>query len=232
MRICLLQRVVKPVSVIAFVNLKGGCCKSTSAVHCCRDLLGKGFSVSLLDTDVQATSSKWINSLKKGIPRPEICRLIEPDSILDRLPELAGQYDFVVVDGAGGLAEVQRAILLLADVVMIPLQATMPDLSASYEAIKAVGRARQIRKGAPVAFTFLTKVFPRTVLLRETREALAEQQDIPLLAAEIPHRQIAADAMGQGITLFDIKGNRGATEVARQYKSLFEEAQLCQNAES
>lgn len=218
-------------SVIAFVNLKGGCCKSTSAVHCCRTLLDKGGRVSLLDTDVQATSSKWVSRLREGIPRPDICRLMEPDPILDQLPVLAGKYDFVVVDGAGGLAEVQRAILLLADLVLIPLQATMPDLTASYEAIKAVGRARQIRKGEPTAFAFLTKVFPRTVLLRETREALSEQKDVPLLNAEIPHRQIAADAMGQGMTLFDIKGNRGATEVARRYQALFEEAQLCQNAE-
>ncbi len=46
--------------ITAFINLKGGCGKSTSAVHLCRYLLEKNKTVALVDADSQATSSSWI----------------------------------------------------------------------------------------------------------------------------------------------------------------------------
>lgn len=209
--------------ITAFLNLKGGCAKSTSAVHLCRYLLDQGKRVALVDADAQGTSSAWISNLETGLFRPQISRIMEPDPILDKLPTIAADHDEVVVDGAGGLAEVQRAILLVADLVAIPVQPSIPDVAASNEAIKAVRRARQIRNGEPKAFTFLTRVVPKTLLLNEARQVLGQYPDIPLLKTEIPQRQVAADAMGQGLTLFDFKGNRAATEVAKFYRELFKE---------
>ncbi len=132
--------------------------------------------------------------------------MTEPDPLLDEVPEIAAKFDHLVVDGAGGLAEVQRTILLLADLVFIPIQPSAPDISASHQAIKAVSRARQIRDGKP-----------------EAREVLSAYKDVPLLKSEIPQRQVAADVMGQGATLFDLK-NRSAKEVANFYRQLFDEA--------
>ncbi len=209
--------------ITAFVNLKGSCGKSTSAVHLSRYFLSKKRGTALVDSDSQATSSTWINTLVEGIPRPTIFRITEPDPLLDQIPTIADQHDEVVIDGAGGLAEVQRAILLLADLVHIPIQPSAPDISASTEAIKAVRRVRQIRRGEPKAHTFLTRVTPKTLLLNEAREVLQEFDDVPMLHSEISQRQAGADVMGQGSTLFDIKGSRGATELARQYRDLFNE---------
>ena len=208
--------------IIAFVNLKGGCGKSTSAVHLSRWLLDRDFSVLLVDADSQATSSRWLANLDDEIACPEVLRLTEPDPLLDELPRLAETYDRVVVDGAGGLAEVQRTILLLADLVLISVQPSVPDISASAEVIKAVGRARQIRGGAPRAFTFLTRVVPNTLLLGEAREVLSFYDDVLLLSVEIPQRQVVADVMGQGATLFDLSG-RAAKDVSSKYCELFEE---------
>ena len=209
--------------ITAFINLKGGSTKSSSAVHLCRYLQGENQTVALVDADSQATSSTWIKNLEEEIPRPKIYRLTEPDPLLDEIPEIASDFDHVVIDGAGGLAEVQRTILLLADLVFIPVQPSAPDISASHQAIKAVSRARQIRGGKPTAFTFLSRVVPKTLLLAEAREVLGAYKEVPLLKAEIPQRQVAADVMGQGSTLFDLK-TRSAKEVANFYCQLFDEA--------
>ena len=208
--------------ITAFINLKGGCGKSTSAVHLCRYLLEKNQTVALVDTDSQATSSSWISNLDEGIPRPKIYRLTEPDPLLDEVPSIATEFEEVVIDGAGGLAEVQRTTLLLADLVFIPIQPSVPDIAASHEAIKAVKRARKIREGKPDAYTFLTRVVPKTLLLGEAKEVLSVYEDVPLLSSEIPQRQVVADCMGQGKTLFDLK-TRSASEVANFYRQLFEE---------
>ena len=209
--------------IIAFINLKGGSTKSSSAVHLCRYLLDKERTVALVDADSQGTSSTWISNLDEGIPRPKLYRLSEPDPLLDEIPAIANSFDSVVIDGAGGLAEVQRTILLLADLVFIPIQPSAPDISASHQAIKAVTRARQIRDGLPKAYTFLSRVVPKTLLLAEAREVLSANTSVPLLLAEIPQRQVAADVMGQGSTLFDLK-TRSAKDVAHFYRQLFDEA--------
>ncbi len=208
--------------ITAFINLKGGCGKSTSAVHLCRYLIDKGQDVALVDADSQSTSSTWTINLEEDLPRPKVFRLTDPDPLLDEVPVLAETFDTVVIDGAGGLAEVQRAILLLADLVLIPIQPSAPDLAASQEAIAAVRRVRRLRQGQPQAHTFLTRTVSNTLLLNEAREALAAYGDIPLLKAEIPQRQVGADVMGQHSTLFDLKG-KAAFELADCYRQLFQE---------
>jgi chromosome partitioning protein len=211
--------------ITAFINLKGGCGKSTSAVHLCRYWLDKRQTVALVDADSQGTSSTWMANLEPELPRPKVFRLTDPDPLLDTVPGIAESFDRVVIDGAGGLAEVQRAILLLADLVLIPIQPSAPDLAASTEAIAAVRRVRRIRDSLPKAYTFLTRTVANTLLLGETREALQAYTDIPLLNREIPQRQVAADVMGQHSTLFDLKG-KTATELADSYRQLFQEVRL------
>ena len=83
--------------ITAFINLKGGSTKSSSAVHLCRYLLNKDKTVALVDADSQATSSTWIKNLEDNIPRPQIYRLTEPDPLLDQIPEIASSSDYVVI---------------------------------------------------------------------------------------------------------------------------------------
>src|SRR5258708_29270338 len=47
--------------VIAVVNLKGGCGKSTIAVNLACELASNGGSVLLLDNDAQGTSKHWLS---------------------------------------------------------------------------------------------------------------------------------------------------------------------------
>lgn len=211
--------------IIALLNLKGGVGKSTTAVHLCRHLLEQDLKIALVDADAQGTSSKWINHLAEGIPRPALYRITEPDPLLDTIPEIADQFDHIIIDGAGGLAEVQRTILLLCDLVLIPIQPSFPDIDASDEAIAAVRRVRKLRHSQPQAYTFLSRTVANTVLLKEATEALSRYEDVPLLKTQIPQRQIAADLMGQGTTLFDVK-SKNSIELAACYRQLFEEVEL------
>ncbi len=208
--------------IISFNNLKGGCGKSTSSVHLCRYLLNDDVSVALIDSDSQKTSSRWIEQLNDGIPCPLMYRFTDPDDILDQLPVLNQEYDYLIIDGAGGLAEVQRATLLLADLVMIPIQPSFLDIDASEEMIKAVRRVRTIRNGSPIAYTFLTRTVSNTVLLKDAQEFLQTFEDVPLLKTVIPQRQIAADVMGQGKTLFEDQ-SRPAQDLVKAYTHLFQE---------
>src|SRR5262252_677631 len=50
-----------PAMVIAVLNLKGGCGKSTIAINLACELAGASDSVLLLDNDAQGTASHWLS---------------------------------------------------------------------------------------------------------------------------------------------------------------------------
>ncbi|CCQ56317.1 Chromosome (plasmid) partitioning protein ParA [Crocosphaera watsonii WH 0402] len=138
---------------------------------------------------------------------------------------MAENFDDVVIDGAGGLAEMQRVILLVADLVFIPIQPSAPDLLASEEIINSVRRVRRVRNGSPLAYSFLNRTVSNTLLNREAKTALKNYQDVPLLKTEIPQRQIIADLMGQNSTLWDLK-SKIARQMEKCYCQLFEEVSI------
>jgi chromosome partitioning protein len=209
-------------TVISLFSTKGGCGKSTAAVHLCRWLSTGGATVALVDTDSQKTSTEWVSCLKPNIPRPKLYHITNPDSIFDRLKkDIAEKHGAVVVDVAGGLTEVQRAVLLLSDLVLIPIQPTEPDLLAAQNTIKAINRSRQVNSNLE-AYVFLSRVEPNTILRKKARTALSLLQDISLLQSKIHQRQIMANLMAQGATAFDVQEDAGVM-IARQYNKLFQE---------
>src|SRR5947208_1645854 len=88
---------VRPM-IIVVANSKGGVGKSTLAVHLAAWLHEQGHTVTLADCDTQHSSSEWA---KEAAPAVKSVRLADPDEILDRLPALSQQTDFVVADGPG-----------------------------------------------------------------------------------------------------------------------------------
>src|SRR5690242_16959197 len=108
--------------IIVVANSKGGVGKSTVAVHLAAWLHEQGHSVTLADCDTQASSSEWI---REAIPQVKTVRLSNPDEILDELPRLGQEADFVIADGPGSNTETSRALLLRADLAIVPCKASM-----------------------------------------------------------------------------------------------------------
>src|ERR1700687_4064770 len=117
--------------IIVIANSKGGVGKSTIAVHLAAWLHEQGHSVTLADCDTQQSSSEWA---KEAVPEVKAVRLSDPDEILDRLPALGQQTDFVVADGPGSNSETSRALLLRADLAIVPCKASMLELRALAQA--------------------------------------------------------------------------------------------------
>jgi chromosome partitioning protein len=122
-------------SVITFVNQKGGCGKSTSAVHFAYFLKRSGKNVLLVDADAQRSSSFWLESMDDPI-RSAVVQ--SPDELLEQIPELKAECDYLVVDGPAGLAEPTRAILFRADLAVIPCKPTGLDSHSAFEAVRLI----------------------------------------------------------------------------------------------
>ena len=92
--------------IIVMANSKGGVGKSTLSVHLATWLDEQGHSVILADCDAQHSSSEW---MRESAPAVRSVKLDSPDKILDALPKLAQEADFVIADGPGSNSEISRA---------------------------------------------------------------------------------------------------------------------------
>lgn len=203
--------------VIGFINQKGGCGKSTAAVHYICWLKQQGRKVFLVDSDAQRTSSQWVESFQQDIPYKAIP---EPDQILEELPKLMEMYEWVVVDAPAALSEATRSVVLWCDLAVIPCQPTGVDLSSASDTVRLVRQAQAIRKGQPKALMFISRAIQGTRLKGEAVQFLQQIPDVTPVPQVIHQRQIVADAYGQASSVFDLSG-KAAKEASEEYDSLF-----------
>jgi chromosome partitioning protein len=205
-------------AIIALVNQKGGCAKSTTSVHLVHWLRSQGKDVALVDADAQRSSSIWLESMESDAT---VHVLQSPDDLLEQLPEIVGQHDYTIVDGPAGLSEATRAILFRADLALVPCQPTGVDLRSAADAVRLIRQAQSVRSGPPVAGVFLARAVKGTKLKEEALELL-EQTQVPILHTVIHQKQVVADCFGQQATVWDLSG-RAATESASEFETLFKE---------
>jgi chromosome partitioning protein len=205
---------------VIVVNQKGGAGKSTIAVHLARWLQRQEQSILVVDADGQKTSSLWLESLESEIPFQV---LQDPNELLEQLPKLAEKYKWVLVDGPATLSETTRALLLWADLALIPCQPSGVDLASASDTVRLVRQAKAIRAGLPKAAIFLNKAIKGTRLKDEAFAVLQQVQDVQFLETIVHQRQIIADSFGQGATVFDLAGTPAGT-ARRELESLFKQA--------
>ncbi|MBW4549019.1 MAG: AAA family ATPase [Symplocastrum torsivum CPER-KK1] len=207
-------------TIIALINQKGGCGKTTTAVHFSYWLATKKKTkVLLVDADAQQSSSGWLEGMESPIPHKVVQT---PDDLLEQIPELAKQCSQLVVDGPASLAEATRAILFRADLAIIPVQPTGVDLRSASEAVRLIKQAQSVRGGPPAAAVFLSRAVKGTKLKDEAIALLSQTPEVTMLKTVIHQKQAIADTSGQSATVWDLP-SRPAKESGQEYERLFKE---------
>ncbi len=203
--------------MIVMTNTKGGVGKSTLAAHLAIWLFDQGRKVALLDTDEQATASGWIERAEKGIT---VAKATTVDAIRREMKKLRSTHEFIVADSPGSGGEAAQAITLLADIALIPLQPSKPDLRAVKDALKFVRLAQEMTGGTrPKATIVLTFTAKGDVQTRRLRHDLSEI-GVPIAKSEIRRLNAFRDACDSSVTRMP---EREAGEAARDVDQLFRE---------
>lgn len=207
--------------IIAIANTKGGVGKTTVAVHLAAWLHEKGFKVILADCDVQRSSSEWV---RQAVPEIRALKLDTPDEVLNELPKLRDEADFIVADGPGSQTEMSRALLLRADFAVVPCKASMLEVRALAKATEVLRQSQDIRKGLPQAVAVLSMVGSKYRLTQDMKDA-ADALQLDLASTGITLRQIYADAPGQGTVVWRMgtKGREAAAEIDEVFTELLGE---------
>jgi chromosome partitioning protein len=149
--------------VIAVVNLKGGCGKSTIAVNLACELASARESVLLIDNDCQGTATQWISHGK--LPVIGEFMPLENEEDGERLVRAisARKERYVIVDAPAHVGAASQAASKIADLVLIPVTASGVDLAATASAVKLIQQARTIRRSlAPKCLIIPSKIDRRT----------------------------------------------------------------------
>ncbi len=208
--------------IIAIANSKGGVGKSTVSVHLAAWLQSHGHKVLLADCDTQHSSSEWA---KIALPEVTTVCMDSPDDVLNDLPRLAEDVDYVVADGPGSQTEMSRALLLRADFAIVPCKASMLEVRALTKATDVLRQAQDIRQGMPRAVAVLSMVGKKYRLTEDMREAASALQ-LPLANSAFTLRQIFADAPGQSEVVWNMgsKGKAAAKEIEAVFQEILPEA--------
>ena len=160
-------------AVIAVLNLKGGCGKSTIAVNLACELASGGDKVLLIDNDAQGTARHWWTHGQ--LPLQGEFMPLESEEDGERLVRAAAARceRYIVLDAPAHVAAATQAAGKIADLVLIPVTASGIDLVATEAAVKLVQQARVLRRGGgPRCLIVPSKIDRRTDAGRQIDEKL------------------------------------------------------------
>jgi chromosome partitioning protein len=198
--------------VVAILNQKGGVGKTTLAVHIATALARAGRKVLLLDSDPQGSSLDWA-AARHGEPLFPVVGLPK-SSIHKELPNLAKDYDVVLIDGPPRVYDVARSAIMASDLVLVPVQPSPYDVWAAKEIIDLLNEAGVYKPTLKKAFVINRKII-NTAIGRDVAEALSEYP-ISVLKTTIGQRVAFAESATQGLTVYELDPDMRASQEMNQ----------------
>ena len=206
--------------ILAVANMKGGTGKSTIATNLATLFAARGEEVLLVDTDPQQSALDWQQD--RPATRPHVAVIGLPAPNLHReVPRLHTKYSIILLDGGGRVTATARAAVGVADFLLVPTLASIPDARATQRFFReVVDEATAIRGRISGAILF-SMVKTGTVFNVAGQTAIKEL-GYPVLDATLSHRITYQEAFSQGLGVVEYEARSKAAE---EMQALFHELQ-------
>lgn len=193
--------------VVTVAQQKGGSGKTTLAVNLAVEFRRRGLKVALLDTDPQGSLGRWFLSRRERLGDPGMeFSTASAWGVGYECEKLRKQSDIVIVDTPPKVDADLRPALREADLVLVPVAASMVDLWATDGVFDLIGREGRR------AVIVLNRVKAGTRLGGEVAEAAAKVGGVA--EASLGQRVVFAETLGQGLAATEVRG-QAAGEVSR-----------------
>jgi chromosome partitioning protein len=213
--------------IIATVNLKGGSGKSTFTQNLSACAHMRGRKTLVRDADTQVTSWQWWALRAAGSPLAGL-RVERADDVrlwhLGKVQESTEGFELVFVDTPAQLNKLTHAVILAADVVVIPIKPQCADVWAAEQTKSLLDEADEQRGSmgrAPVRrFLAFNEVRRGTKDRAEyTREL--EPLGMPVLAEYVGQSVQFDRARKVGESVVSV-GHRDAADAKQEIEALFD----------
>lgn len=205
---------------VAIVSQKGGAGKTTLAIHLGVAASAAGLVSLIVDTDPQATASKW--GVWRGGGDPEVIDCAAHALLPRKLQQAAGLgAQFAVIDTPPHADIMAREACRAADLLLVPCRPRAFDLDAiqtTAELVKASGKP---------AFVVFTAGPPRAPVLYADAGQLVQQFGLQVAPVTLPERAAFHHSTERGKTAAETEpGGRAAEEVAALWSWLCQQIKL------
>lgn len=197
-------------SVVAIINRKGGCGKSTLAAHLAVWLSHRGQRIMLADVDHQQSIVSWLQRRRAQEVAGEIQGWITDSRNVLRPP--AGVMHSVM-DTPGGIHGFELArLLVFADIVLMPICDSAFDYDAAAACLAEMRTHPRVANGRARIAAVGMRILPRSAAEQRLRDWAADQ-DVEYLGTVRPS-QVYVRCAASGLTAFDLPPLSVANELA------------------
>ena len=208
---------IRPARIIALVNQKGGPGKTTLAMHLAGELARRGGRVMVADADPQGTATRWAAAAPEDLPFPAaVSGLAAADGRLHReLRQFLEAFDYIVVDCPPSAdSPISHSALLVADLVLVPVIPSPPDLWAGVAIRQVIANVTTINETLKARLV-VNQRKAHTRLAASMADVLP-RYGIAVLDTQIGDREAFRHAAAGGITAADVpRAAAAAAEIER-----------------
>lgn len=203
-------------TILAILNQKGGAGKTTICTNLAVELLQRGYTVAIIDTDPQGTASKW-NAMREQ--QILVSQMLQPSSLAAGARAQEKGFDVVLIDGAAVVADAMAAAVKAADAVLIPCAPSLKDIWGTTGVIDIIQARHTVTDGVPLAAFIVNNAKRGRKLTKQIDETLL-QLGLPVFDTHIHDLEAykTIDMSGEGVVELEPKG-----AAAQEIRSLVDE---------
>jgi len=192
--------------VVTIFNQKGGCGKTTVAMHLAGTMGLRGYATLVVDMDPQGTASRWASAAPEGHDFPaSVVSLAPMEGKMHReVRNQVEKYDLIFIDCPPAMnSAAPTSAMLISDLALIPVVPSPGDIWAA-EAAKKLAEGAQVNNESLVARVVPNMVQKSTSLARDLLEVLAEDAAFPMLASSFGSRAAFRECQIMGSTVHTV----------------------------
>lgn len=206
---------------------KGGVGKSTIATNLAVCFALQGRDVMLLDADEQCTAARWADRRNAAVGLPVVHSTQKTGDISHTARDLSARYGVVIIDAGGHDTREMRTGMVAADIMIIPTQASQPDLETMPHVDELISLARGMNPNLLAAAVL--SIAPTTPQGREVagaREFFSDFTNFSVADTVIRNRIAFRTAMLQGRGVMEMGDKKARAEIEALLDEIQESARV------